>query len=958
MSSSSRVRRNFSCSGARSSKGFTNSPDVVLRIRGSTVSKNIIFCADSNWSGPSEDSGEEQIRDITNVYKFYLNLDGQDTPESRQSESERERVLEIDGRPQQIANYIAGAGASASLLQKMLGGVFGASLVASIVRGYVFLSRNYEPGDRIFVVGYDRGAYVVRSLAGLVATRGLLDRSKASLSDPEHAYGLGMAVWYDQSQKSGKSVDWLDKMLEGTQGAGLPVPPDLLPVEIEAVAVWDTIGALGIPESIDIRRGLEFHNYGLHHKVRRGLHAVAIDEQRSNFAPTLWEPRDGVVQVLFAGSHGDVGGGYPPNESGLSDCALKWMMDELAKLGVLYSESPGYRASPDARAVAHRPWSHSPFDKLGTSLRKFPSGLMVHESVLARMRSGPVIAEPGTDPAPYAPANLSDYIRAGEAAADVSVAYEAERVATQPDDPALIDELGRRPFAEVIADRIEEVWKTPAGSGLEAGAFSVHIHGPWGAGKTSVLNFLRSELQSERRGRWIVVEFNAWRQQRVRPPWWTLINAIYEQAAAQLGLVHSARLRLQWLVWRASADFLPIALASLFIAVAFLFAAAAFSNVTATQASGEAAKTLDLTLKIILALVSAFVAVLAFTRSLVFGSARAAQTYAELRSDPLGPIVQLFKKLVGAVQRPLAVFIDDLDRCDSKYVVELLEGTQTLFRGAPVAYVIAADRKWISSSFEKSYEDFGKTLGEPGRPLGYLFLDKMFQISTSLSVLPSDVRQTYWERLLRSTTAVDPAEREKQRRQVEDEAWSLVRTAHTKEELDAKIKQAGGDPEREQAIRAAAAKQITSPDAKRETEHRLRHFADMLEPNPRSMKRLVNAYALHQATHFLEKRSVSPEALARWTIVELRWPLLAEAFAGNPELVSRMASGKKMGDGLVQDDLMPLLADGAVRYVLFDDEDRGGVLDEKAIREITRSTSPPTRAAARERKARKKTAAK
>src|SRR5688572_21784659 len=113
-----------------------------------------------------------------------------------------------------------------------------------------------------------------------------------------------------------------------------------------------------------------------------------------------------------------------------------------------------------------------------------------------------------------------------------------ERVAAHADNPALVDELGRRPFAEVIAQRIDEVRRaTRAGDSHEAGAFVINLHGPWGSGKTSVLNFLKENLQDKKRKaeeRWVVIEFNAWRHQRLQPPWWILIKQIYEQALEQL----------------------------------------------------------------------------------------------------------------------------------------------------------------------------------------------------------------------------------------------------------------------------------------------------------------------------------------------------------------------------------------------------------------------------------------
>jgi nucleoside phosphorylase len=527
-----------------------------------------------------------------------------------------------------------------------------------------------------------------------------------------------------------------------------------------------------------------------------------------------------------------------------------------------------------------------------------------------------------------------------------------ERVITQADDPATSDELGRRPFAEVIAARIEEVWKAQGAKknsqdSAKIGAFMVHIHGPWGSGKTSVLNFLQAHLQDKNRlpyQQWVVVEFNAWRNQRLRPPWWTLIKEIYTQSARQLGFFRSLLLRARWLVWRIRADWFPPLLSAVPILLAILLITGVIDFGTqqpATNDPGAAGsgpdirgKAIELGLKILTAVLAAGATVFTLSRSLVLGSARAAQAYTELRSDPLGPIVRLFQKLVKGIRRPLIVFVDDLDRCESKYVVELLEGIQTLFRTAPVTYVVAADRKWICSSFEKEFENFGKTIGESGRPMGYLFLDKVFQVSASIPRLSPEVQRAYWKNLLRAAGSKDPKMLDKTRKQAEQEALKTVKDVNTQKELEEKIAEVRHDPVREQAMRAAAAKQITSAEAQRETEHSLQRFADLLESNPRSMKRLVNAYGLHQATHFLEGRNVLPDALARWTIIELRWPLLAEFLSSRPMFIIKLANGQS-DDRSIPRELKKLFEDAEVKAVIGSNaagEPRS--LDEAAIRQI------------------------
>jgi hypothetical protein len=525
---------------------------------------------------------------------------------------------------------------------------------------------------------------------------------------------------------------------------------------------------------------------------------------------------------------------------------------------------------------------------------------------------------------------------AGRAAPDVP-APAAESVAAHADNPALVDELGRRPFADIIAARIEEVRASRrSGRVQEPGAFMVNLHGPWGAGKTSVLNFLKANLQDQTRPpneRWVVIEFNAWRSQRLQPPWWTLIKEIKTQAAQQLGLRKSVPLRTRWFLWRCRVDWMP----SLITAVLLVIAVGVMSNIVVRPGApmdGDdgVGKAVELGLGVIAALLATGGAIVAFSRSMLFGSSTAAQAYVDAKSDPLGPIIPLFRNLVNAMRRPVVVFIDDLDRCECSYVISLLEGIQTLFRGAVVTYVVAADRKWICSCFEERYADFADTIGEPGRPLGYLFLDKVFQVSAAVPRLSLSAQRSYWEGLLKS--GAPPTDVEEKRKTAEQQAQGQIKDLRTKEQFDQKIQQAAatGDPVTEQAMRAAVAKQITSPEVLKVTEHRLRLFADLVEPNPRAMKRLVNAYGMYQAAHILERRNVSPEALARWTLLELRWPVLADYIRDRPEL---LRSGGNGGQNVkIPKWVRNLLADESVKAVLTLGAEGRGALSEEAVREI------------------------
>jgi hypothetical protein len=475
-----------------------------------------------------------------------------------------------------------------------------------------------------------------------------------------------------------------------------------------------------------------------------------------------------------------------------------------------------------------------------------------------------------------------------------------ERVSTHGDEPATADQLDRAHFAEVLATRIKEARPTycteeSPGKKLKEGveeeekkcAFVVHLHGPWGSGKSSVLNFLRTELQTKSDPKWIVVDFNAWRDQRLKPPWWTLISSIYATAHKKLhaegeaGAEAAKRLWRQWLWWRMKVDLVPLLVASACMLLLVLVILLGLNT------------SVDKMLTVIAGALSLTGALFIASRSLALGSQKAAQAYTDLKNDPYQPITKLFEDLIKTIDRPVAVFVDDLDRCDSDYVVDLLEGIQTLMRGAPVTYVVAADRKWICSSFEQRYSGFAEPIGRPGRPLGYLFLDKMFQISAPLPHPSHETRSSYWEGLL-NVPSPEPIARATAEKAAQDKVATLTQPEELQAELDAAEKSA--DPLALPAMRAACAKRIAKQEVVAGFEHRLKAFDKLVEPNPRAMKRLVNAYAMHQSTHYLSGSRTLFDTLVRWTILELRWPLLADFLAERPECLDAIRSPLKEED--------------------------------------------------------------
>lgn len=299
------------------------------------------------------------------------------------------------------------------------------------------------------------------------------------------------------------------------------------------------------------------------------------------------------------------------------------------------------------------------------------------------------------------------------------------------------------------------------------------------------------------------------------------------------------------------------------------------------------------------------------TRSLTLGSASAARNFLESSQDPFEYLSSHFKDIIGWIKQPVAVFIDDLDRCQGSYAVELLEGIQTLFKDANVFYVVAADRRWLKASYHATYDAFTETVKEPGRPLGYLFLEKTFQLSISLPRLSYDLQERYWLHLIQ----IKQSENKDKLQIVRDEAREKVKKLQTEEDIIKEMQMASENPYYDQALREAAIVRLVAPEIEQRTEHTLKPLARLLEPNPRAMKRLVNAYSIQRSLDILRGGIMPREQLALWTIIVLRWPELAEFLEENPEKI-KFIGNDHIPDNEIPDDLQPLFMNKAVCDVI------------------------------------------
>ena len=372
------------------------------------MSKNIVLCLDGTWNGPdNKDAAGTQTP--TNVQKLFEALSGSAPLAAGDDEKEFPPTTPPHGTICQAGKYINGIGSTGNALAHAVEGAVGLGLVARVVRGYTYLSRLYEPGDSLFILGFSRGAYTARSLAGFVTRQGLLDWKTMNLvAGSQESYSAGLAAWQQYKKaiykNKGSVLQDLAQVVSALHDSfdlGLHPSPKLLfvgDVPITAVGVWDTVGALGIPDiqeqdgsavRVDV---FQFCDSVLNANVAHGFHAVAIDEQRVDFTPSLWDARDGVVQVLFPGAHADVGGGYAPAESGLSNAGLAWMARQVASVGVQFDKMPDGEAS--AVSIQHQPWAESLL-KVKTGPRQFPPGLRLSLRVLQRLAAGKVPVQSG-----------------------------------------------------------------------------------------------------------------------------------------------------------------------------------------------------------------------------------------------------------------------------------------------------------------------------------------------------------------------------------------------------------------------------------------------------------------------------------------------------------------------------------------------------------------------------------
>lgn len=363
------------------------------------MTRRLVVCCDGTWNRPDEVRGG--VTAPTNVAKVALGL-------AREG---------ADGVPQ-LLFYQQGVGTRR--FERLRGGAFGFGLGRNVRDCYRFLADSYQPGDELYFFGFSRGAFTARSTLGLVRNSGILR--------PEHvdrikdAYRLYRAR-APSARPSGLEAQIFRRMHSHED------------VDVRFVGVWDTVGSLGIPvDGLPLsfaQRRWGFHDTSLSSHVRCAYQALAVDERRRPFRPTLWQQQEHangqtLEQVWFAGVHSDVGGGYPDPE--LAEIPLLWMVQRAADCGLTFEpdhfqvssqgiererRQRGADIAPDALGAIHE--SRKGFYRLLPRHNRMladPNGsaLSVASSAVRRRRE-----KPG-----YHPANLEQYLASEGSVTQVS----------------------------------------------------------------------------------------------------------------------------------------------------------------------------------------------------------------------------------------------------------------------------------------------------------------------------------------------------------------------------------------------------------------------------------------------------------------------------------------------------------------------------------------------------------
>ena len=393
--------------------------------------KQLVLLLDGTWDNTDTSDKDTNIARLRGLLDRSLSHTGHSSPQPGHGGLWKPRRFAENGH-ECVVYYQPGLGSTTDRIQRqMQSAAFGEGIAFKIREGYKFLAQNYVPGDKIYILGFSRGAFAARSLAGYVAAAGLLRPENCTPAMESRAW-----AYYRQKPADRYPAEKLEL-------ATHVWPADEFAIEL--LAVFDTVGALGIPLVAFSRANAAkygFHDVELNRITKVNLQALAVDEHREAYCAALWQRTPfldfsgKVEQVWFAGAHADVGGSMVIEaerkalpQPQLDDIALDWMLKRIRlhlpdfpidpRLGPHLSGTKDYLAPQhemrqfawrllrtNLRAIANTPvpdsWLHfveaSGYDRHAEVLHE-----SIHQSVIERL--GHYVDVSG-DALLYSPENL------------------------------------------------------------------------------------------------------------------------------------------------------------------------------------------------------------------------------------------------------------------------------------------------------------------------------------------------------------------------------------------------------------------------------------------------------------------------------------------------------------------------------------------------------------------------
>lgn len=343
--------------------------------------KKIVIFLDGTWNTPDE--SDKGVPCTTNVVKLANAL------KSESSEHVKQALY-----------YDTGVGTEGRFLNRVFDGATGTGISENIKQAYLFIIDNYELGDKLYLFGFSRGAFSVRSLSGLIRNSGIL--RKENINKIENAYKL----YHSRNSKHNPKA--LEAVLFRRTYA---IEEE---TKIKFIGVWDTVGALGNPLFLNgvVSQSNRFHDTDLSSKVENAFHALAIDEKRKNFQAALWHKQahtenQTLEQVWFSGVHSDVGGGYPEHK--LADIPLLWMLEKAEQCGLEFDKTkiepplhPNPLGEKHESYISFYKIFYAYFRPVDVALpNKGATNESLHPSVIERYKNDPT----------YRPPNLVEYFK-------------------------------------------------------------------------------------------------------------------------------------------------------------------------------------------------------------------------------------------------------------------------------------------------------------------------------------------------------------------------------------------------------------------------------------------------------------------------------------------------------------------------------------------------------------------